>query len=172
MGINRQEDKLPKKNCSLCGVAILTLIIVAQPLLAQEKPIQLALFAPIQLVPEENAISGIRLSLLYGKNTSVTGLDWGLVSHSTSGRSVGVQFGFVGLVEADFMGWQNTWVNYTKGNFEGFQWGVVNYAGHASGLQLGFVNYAVTMKGLQIGLVNIIKQGGQFPVFPIVNWSF
>jgi len=30
----------------------------------------------------------------------------------------------------------------------------------------------VSMKGLQIGLVNIIRQGGQFPVFPIVNWSF
>ena len=40
------------------------------------------------------------------------------------------------------------------------------------GLQVGVVNYAQSMRGLQIGLVNIIKQGGQFPVFPIVNWSF
>ena len=86
--------------------------------------------------------------------------------------SKGVQFGLVGLVDADFMGWQSTAVNLTKRNFEGFQWGIVNYAGHANGFQLGLVNYAVTMKGLQIGLVNIIKQGGQFPVFPIVNWSF
>jgi len=38
-------------------------------------------------------------------------------------------------------------------------------------LMLGFVNYAETMKGLQIGLINVIRQGGQFPVFPIVNWS-
>jgi hypothetical protein len=161
-----------KRNCSLFGVAILTLILVAQPVLAQEKPIQLSLFSPIQLVPEEDAISGVRLSLLYGKNKYVTGLDWGLVSHCTSGMSKGVQFGVVGYVEADFMGWQSSVVNYTKGNFEGFQWGFVNYAGHANGLQLGFVNYAVSMKGLQVGLVNIIKQGGQFPVFPIVNWSF
>jgi hypothetical protein len=83
-----------------------------------------------------------------------------------------VQFGLVGIVDADFVGWQDNFANITKGNFEGFQWGFVNYAGHASGFQLGFVNYAVTMRGLQIGLVNIIKQGGQFPVFPIVNWSF
>ena len=163
---------MSRKHCSLFGVAILTLILLAQPVLAQQKPIQLSLFSPIQLVPEENAISGVRLSLLYGRNTYVTGLDWGLVSHSTSGMSKGVQFGLVGLVDADFTGFQSTAVNITKGNFEGFQWGVMNYAGHASGFQLGFVNYALSMKGLQIGLVNIIKQGGQFPVFPIVNWSF
>jgi hypothetical protein len=161
-----------KKNCSLLGVVILALILVAQPVLAAEKPVQLSLFSPIQLVSEDDAVAGVRLSLLYGKNKYVTGLDWGLVSHSTSGMSKGMQFGLVGLVEADFTGWQNSAVNITEGNFEGFQWGIVNYAGHASGFQLGFVNYAVTMRGLQIGLVNIIKQGGQFPVFPIVNWSF
>ncbi len=163
---------MSKKNCGLFGVVVIALILVAQPVLAQEKPIQLSLFTPIQLVPEENAVSGVRLSLLYGRNKYVTGLDWGLVSHSTSGMSVGVQFAVVGLVDADFKGWQNTAVNITKGNFEGFQCGAVNYAGHASGLQLGLVNYAVSMNGVQIGLVNIIKQGGQFPVFPIVNWSF
>ena len=163
---------MSKKNCSLFGVVILTLILVAQPVLAQQSPIQLSLFSPIQIVSEENAVSGIRLSLLYGRNSYVSGLDWGLVSHSTSDMSKGVQFGVVGLVDADFTGWQNTVVNITKGNFEGFQWGVVNYAGHASGFQLGLVNYALSMRGLQIGLVNIIKQGGQFPVFPIVNWSF
>lgn len=78
----------------------------------------------------------------------------------------------VGLNDADFLGFQDCAVNVTKGRCEGFQWGIVNYAGEMSGFQLGFVNYAMTMKGLQIGLVNIIKQGGQFPVFPIVNWSF
>jgi hypothetical protein len=163
---------MSNKNFSLLGIVILAFILVAQPILAQEKPIQLSLFSPVQIVPEDNAISGVRLSLLYGKNKYVTGLDWGLVSHSTSGMSKGVQFGLVGLVEADFTGWQNTVVNITQGNFEGFQWGLVNYAGHANGFQLGLVNYAMTMHGLQIGLVNIIKQGGQFPVFPIVNWSF
>jgi hypothetical protein len=32
--------------------------------------------------------------------------------------------------------------------------------------------YAQRLHGVQIGLINIIKTGGQFPVFPIVNWSF
>ena len=161
-----------KISCYLIGVLIVALILLSQPIKAEEKPIQLSLFAPVQIISEENAISGVRLSLLYGKNTSVTGFDWGLVNHSTLGMSEGVQFGLVGLVDANFTGWQNTGVNITKGEFEGFQWGIVNYAGHANGFQLGLVNYAVSMKGLQIGLVNIIKQGGQFPVFPIVNWSF
>jgi hypothetical protein len=136
------------------------------------KPIQLALFTPVQIFDEHQAIAGIRLSLIYGRNTSITGLDWGLVNHTTSGPSMGVQFGLVGLADADFVGWQDNVINVTKNDFEGFQFGLVNYARHGSGFQLGFVNYCYTMKGLQIGLVNIIKQGGQFPVFPIVNWSF
>ena len=163
---------MSKKNRSLLGVVILTIILMTQPALAQEKPIQLSLFSPVQIINENEAIAGVRLSLLYGKNKYVSGLDWGFVSHSTSGMSKGAQFGLVGLVEADFMGWQSNFVNITKGNFEGFQWGFVNYAGHDNGFQLGFVIYAASMKGLQIGLVNIIRQGGQFPVFPIVNWSF
>lgn len=161
-----------KNLCRLFGVIILTFIFAVQPVLAQEKPIQLSLFSPVQIVPEKDAISGVRLSLLYGKNANVSGLDWGLVNHCTSGISKGVQIGLVGLIDADFIGFQGTAVNITKRNFEGFQWGIVNYAGHANGFQLGLVNYAVSMKGLQIGLVNIIKKGGQFPVFPIVNWSF
>ena len=95
-----------------------------------------------------------------------------MVNHTTSGLSKGAQLGVVGLNEADFLGWQSNGVNITKGNFEGLQLELVNYAGHSNGLQLGIVNYAVTVNGLQIGLVNIIKQGGQFPVFPFINWSF
>ncbi|MCL5268777.1 MAG: hypothetical protein M1469_11860 [Bacteroidetes bacterium] len=63
-------------------------------------------------------------------------------------------------------------MNLTKNNVEGFQYGWFNSGNHVSGFQLGLVNYAESMKGLQIGIVNIIKSGGQFPVFPIVNWSF
>jgi len=102
----------------------------------------------------------------------VTGVDLGLFNHCTGGESKGFQYGLVGIVDADFVGWQNNVVNFTRGDFEGLQWGFMNYAGYANGLQLGFFNYAERMKGLQIGLVNIIKQGGQFPVFPIINWSF
>lgn len=161
-----------KRFLNFAILALLILSILPVSILAQEKPIQLSLFNPIQLFPEDNAITGLRLNLLYGKNNTVVGLDLGLVNQNTSGVSKGYQTGLVGLVDADFMGWQNNIVNIVKGSFEGYQLGVVNHSDYASGVQLGLVNYARTLKGLQIGLVNIIGQGGQFPVFPIVNWSF
>lgn len=159
----------------LITIAIIFLMVMmAFPAVssAQEKPIQISLFDPIQIFPNTTAIKGLRFNFLYGKNTSVVGLDIGLVNHTTSGLSKGVQFGLVGINEGDYVGFQDNFINYQDGNFEGFQWGFVIYANYCNGFQLGFVNYARTMKGLQIGLVNIIKQGGQFPVFPIVNWSF
>ncbi|MBU1078142.1 MAG: hypothetical protein KKH98_12670 [Spirochaetes bacterium] len=139
---------------------------------AENKPIQLALFTPVQIFSEESVITGFRLNLLYGRNVTVVGLDWGFVNHTTEGVSKGVQWGFVSINEADYQGWQHNSVSYTKGTFKGLQVGVVNYAGHASGVQFGLVNYAATMEGLQIGLVNIIGDGGWFPVFPIINGSF
>jgi len=158
---------------------VLTLVFIALAMLiltpsagADERPVQLSLVTPIQIFPEEDDITGIRFNLIYGRNATVTGLDLGLANHCTAGVSKGFQHGLVGIVDADFVGWQNSVVNVTHGDFEGLQWGFMNYAGHASGLQLGIVNYAERLHGLQIGFINIIQQGGQFPVFPIVNWSF
>lgn len=139
---------------------------------AGEKFFQGSLFTPIQIYSESEIISGIRFNILYGRQATVTGLDLGFVNHTTTGTSKGVQWGVVNYNDASFLGWQDAVVNVTMKDFEGFQSGLVNYAHNANGFQLGFVNYAHTMHGLQIGLVNIIKQGGQFPVFPIVNWSF
>ena len=149
-------------------------------------PIQLALVTPVQIVDASKAISGFRLDFIYGRNTYVVGLDIGLVNHTTSGVSQGLQWGLVNLNEAAFVGWQTGGVNIARNAFkglqsgavnstgqgEGMQWGVVNVADFHNGLQFGLVNYAESFHGLQIGLVNIIKQGGAFPVFPIVNWSF
>ena len=156
----------------LLGFVIHILIFVSTPTLAEKRPVQLSLITPVQIFPESDTISGVRLNLLYGRNASVTGLDLGLVNHTTSGISKGWQTGLVGWIDSDFVGWQDNTVNVVKGNFKGFQWGLVNYAKFAKGFQLGFVNYVESMNGLQIGLVNIIRQGGILPVFPIVNWSF
>ena len=155
----------------LMSVLIITMCLGMFPVMAQEKPVQLSLFTPIQIFPESDPIKGFRFNLFYGRSLSVTGLDMGLVNHTTS-LTTGVQFGFVGMAEGKYLGWQNNVFNVAKTDFEGFQWGLVNYARKGNGFQLGLVNYAETMHGLQIGLVNVIKQGGQFPVFPIVNWSF
>jgi hypothetical protein len=154
------------------GLVVLSILAVTSPVMAENKPIQLSLVTPIQIFPETMPISGFRFNLIYGRSVSVTGLDLGLANHITTGKSQGVQWGLVNINDAQYVGWQNGSVNYVKGDVRGVQTGIVNYANHANGLQFGLINYAVTLNGLQIGLVNIIKQGGQFPVFPIVNWSF
>ncbi len=159
---------------TLTIVIFILVIITCVPVdgIAEEKPVQLSLFTPLQIFPEETSITAFRFNLIYGRNASLTGLDLGLVNHLTSGESKGVQFGLANWVDADFTGVQYGTVNVNKGAFNGWQWGFINYTGHTKGLQLGFINYTQTMHGLQIGLINIIREGGFLPVFPIVNWSF
>lgn len=158
-------------------VSIMMLILMAIAIMpadgsAEEQPFQLSLFNPLQIRPEDTAIKYFRFNLIYGKNTSLTGLDIGLVNHLTSGESMAVQWGFGNWVEADLKGMQWGAVNGTRGTFTGWQWGFVNYSGHTSGFMLGFVNYSESMYGLQIGLINIIKEGGMLPFFPFFNFSF
>lgn len=150
------------------------------------KPLQLALFHPLQIREESASITAFRLNIIYGKNVSVTGLDLGIANHCTGGQSVGLQHGLIGFIEGDFMGWQDNAVSITMGSFTGFQSGFYNHCGRGEGFQMGFVNratamrgfqlglvnYTETMYGLQVGLVNIIHRKERLPVFVIVNWSF
>lgn len=152
----------------------------------QGEPFQLALFNPLQIRDESASITALRLNIIYGKNVSVSGLDVGLANHCTGGQSVGLQYGLVGFIEGDFMGWQDNAVSIVRGSFTGYQSGFYNHCGHGEGfqmglvnratgmrgLQLGLVNYTEAMYGLQIGLVNIIRNKERLPVFVFVNWSF
>jgi len=155
-------------------VMLLAAVLVggAAPVFAGEKPVNLSLFTPISIAKADDSVSAFRFSLIYGKNTSVKAIDIGLVSHTTTGESMGLAWSGVNYNEANFTGVQLAMVNYTKGSFEGFQWSWVNVAGNAEGLQLGLVNSAQHLHGIQIGLVNLIKEDGFMPIFPIVNWSF
>lgn len=152
---------------------------------ASDKPIQLALFDPAQIVKNDEAVTGLRIDLIYGKNTDVTGLELGLVNHTT-GEQSGLSYGLVSLVEGSFTGWQHNLVSIADKRFlglqsggfnqskdgHGVQFGFVNVTDRMSGLQLGFVNYTKVMdKGLQIGIGNIITEGG-IPFLPIANWRF
>ena len=154
-----------------CSTIIIIISIISVTS-AQEKPIQLSLFNPIQIVPENQSVSGLRFNLIYGKNTNVTGLDLGLVNQST-GLQNGVQWGGVNLTDGGVTGWQAGFVNISKGSSVGLQTGAVNYhQGHFNGLQFSIVNYAATLKGLQLGIINIIGEGGFLPVFPLFNFDF
>ncbi len=139
---------------------------------AQTKPINISLFNPVQIFPESNSIQGLRLNFIYGKNVSMQGFDWGLINSVGTGGFTGVQWGFININDGNVVGWQAGGVNLDDNNVKGFQWGWFNKGNHVSGLQLGLVNMAQSLYGIQIGLINFIETGGQFPVFPIVNWSF
>ena len=169
-------------------VALLVVLLAPRGAAAQEEhPIQLSLLSPVQIYDETDAISGLRLSLLYGKNTNVTGLDFSFVANHVTGDFKGVQLGIVGVIDGNSTGWQWNAVNFSRGDFNGLQlglynrtttgrgvqFGTVNHTTGASyrGLQVSIVNYAQRIDGVQIGLLNIIKEGGQFPFFPIVNWG-
>ncbi len=155
------------------GLIIAALLIqFSVNVLAQDKPFQLSLFDPIQIIPNNESVSGIRLNLIYTKNVNVTGFDMGLVN-VTTGKQLGVQWGGVNVTDGGFTGWQSALVNISKSNFTGLQSSWVNYhGGHFNGLQISIVNYTETLEGLQIGLINIIGKGGFLPVFPIFNFDF
>jgi hypothetical protein len=153
-------------------IAISLMILLSTNLKAQENPFQLSLFDPIQIVPNSESISGIRLNLIYTKNVNVTGFDMGLVNETT-GKQLGVQWGGVNITGGGFTGWQSAFVNVSHGDFVGLQTSWVNYhGGYFNGLQFSIINYTETLKGLQLGLINIIGKGGFLPVFPIFNFDF
>ena len=172
----------------LIGIFVLTFGLLSEQAVAQKsKPVQVSIINPVQLFNEDASIKGIRFNLLYGKNRTMHGLDVGLVNQVGEGSFKGMQYGFANITDASAKGLQLGVVNFNKGSMTGLQWGgvnttkemkgfqygVVNHAGTMRGFQLGFVNYAEVMdKGLQIGLINIIREGGKFPVFPVINWSF
>jgi hypothetical protein len=130
-------------------------LLGAVPAVAQA-PIQVAFVTPIQIVPETKPVRGLAINFIYGANSSVEGVDLGLINRTTAGQSSGLEWGFV---------------NISEGSFKGFQWGWYNTGRDVNGLQLALVNYAEKIHGVQVGLINIIKTGGQFPIFPIVNWG-
>jgi hypothetical protein len=171
----------------LLAVALLT-VVLAPGLALADGPINLSLFAPVQIVKETESVTAFRFSLIYGKNVDMTGLDLSLVGRNT-GSVTGVSWTAVGLVDGDFTGWQSGWLaSVTNGNMQGLQGalytksgmgstglqlGFLNMSDDFSGLQFGVVNITENMRsGLQIGLVNIIKSKEKLKFFPIVNWSF
>ena len=135
------------------------------------RPIQLALVPDVQLVPQEQSITGFRLNI-YGCNQDVTGVDIGLV-HQAMGNFKGAEFGIVNMVNGDSTGMQLAGVySDTKSNITGWQVGMATHAGFMKGFQLGFVNLADDMTGVQIGIINIINSKTGWKFLPLVNGKF
>jgi len=163
-------------------------------------PIQLALYPPAQIFPEDVSVLGLRLEI-YGINDHVSGLDFGLFNRTlgdqkglqigganlVDGHCSGFQFAVANFVGNGFSGWQGGLFNSANGevaalqmgamnmgllNLRGIQIGIINYSRDMSGLQIGLFNAAQVMYGIQIGLVNIISDKETLPVLPFINAAF
>ena len=156
----------------------LAAIAVSTTAMAETRPVNLSLVPDVAIYNRTTTINGVTLSI-WGENPQ-SSLAIGLVNGTTgnsAGLSLGVlnyannytgcQWGLVNYTTGDFTGWQGGFffgiigsiVNVTEGNMKGAQIGGVNYAGRLSGLQLGVVNYArEAHSGVQVGLINIIPQ--------------
>lgn len=122
-------------------------------------------------------IDGICLSI-WGENPQHA-LALGFINGST-GDSQGFTWSFFCNYADNYTGVAWSLVNYTKGDFVGWQSGLVNYAQEFHGLQWGFVNYTENLRGVQLGLINVAMNNpwfNEFPDklatgFPFLNWSF
>jgi hypothetical protein len=172
-------------NRRLVGALTTVALFAAGAAFAAPSPVQIALVDPAQLVKHDQSVGLLRIDLIYGKNAGMTGLELGLINHTT-GEQTGFTYGVASYVQGAFTGWQDNAINIADKSFLGVQSGVFNQSkdGHGvqfgwinvtdrmSGLQLGLVNYTRVMtKGVQIGVGNIIKEGG-IPFLPIVNARF
>jgi len=127
--------------------------------------LQLSFLAPVQLVPESRDVSGVRLSLFFGKNARVSGFDLaggGTYSGSFSGFQVS---GFANFVEGNSTGVQlSTLGNSAKGEMTGLQAGfAINGTTKLSGAQIGAIFLNIAREGgagLQLGGLNLA--GGEF----------
>ena len=153
------------------------------------KPVQLAVFNPMQIVPETESIKGVSLGLIYAANMDVTGFSWVFLGvNKATGDVKGVGLGLGNWVEGFFNGWQAGFVNHTGTRFVGLQSGIVNITkGDLTGAQLGLVNwtdgfvhgaqagifnYSVgRFVGFQGGLVNVAKGEFSGAALGVVNYA-
>ena len=142
---------------------------------AQEghKPIQIALFNPVQVVNQDLSVHGFRLDILYGENQDMVGFDVGIVN-KTNGIQRGAQVGIVSITEGEFNGFRANFVNIGGGQMNGYANGTVNVIGGGNGWINGYVNIlednytglltgivnvqsAKQFKGAMLGLVNVVE---------------
>jgi len=118
--------------------------------------IQIAIWTPLQIIPQDFKIYGFDLNLFYGKNYEVIGVTGGVVNHVVNK--------FIGLQAC-------AGANIIDNEMWGVQAGPVNFAKKVYGVQIGVFNFTEELFGAQIGLCNIAAKGW-VSFMPILNISF
>lgn len=186
------------------GVCVVLTVVGLGAAVAEEAGghVQLAFFAPYQLLSEDRDVRACRLSMFYTKNRDLKGLDLGFGLNRLEGDMTGYSSSLVNIIDGDIVGWQSaawsksggrlkglqtgllTWaaddvtgaqlgcVNYCRAEVHGLQMGLVNKSESVRGLQLGILNMTVYLHGVQIGFLNIATGKKMMRYLPIVNASF
>ena len=146
-------------------------------------PLSLSVFPPLQFPPDDFTITGLRVSLLWGKHRDIYGLDLGVIGNITTQRFVGI--GLAGGAnwtkgETTILGLQlaglaninqektNVYglqaalganVNTAASRVLGFQLAITNIGTFTDiiGFQIGVYNVAKEVYGMQIGVVNVAE---------------
>ncbi len=153
---------------------LLGMIFLISTMTFAETPFQLGV--PGNNIPADQSVKGVRLNLLYGKNTNMTGLDINILALGETNNFTGVQlspfwigankvnnsFTGVGLGIANIHLGQSTGVvlggvNYTN-NFTGLQWGFINFNQKKSVINLGGINFNQGESTVDIGFVNYAEK--------------
>ena len=155
--------------------------------------------APNHRSPKDPNVNGIRFSIFHGKNQSVRGVDFGLLSVSETAKlsGLGLVLG-MGKVTGEMSGGAAiSLVNVHTGRDRGLNAAFINRINSAekavdvgflniadgttlvdvgglnvsdrSTAQIGFVNVTNRITGFQFGFLNI-ADNGFLPVFPIFNF--
>jgi hypothetical protein len=165
---------------------LLKLLLVMPSLLfvtvvqAGVSPLGLSIIPPVEIPPTDFTIVGARLSVIYGENYNVYGVDLGAIGNITDQNFVGIgvsgvfnlnkgESTILGLQaagianinvnKATIVGLQVAAVNsdQAESSIVGLDLGLVNYAPftHIMGAQVGVYNRAHVVSGFQIGLINV-----------------
>jgi len=150
---------------------------------AAKSPLAVAVFPPVQFPPDDFSVTGLRVSLLYGRHRGVYGIDIGAIGSHTKQDfvGIGVSGGFnwtqgmtkiIGLQLAglaninsqktDVYGLQVAAItnyNSASSTVTGVQMSLANLSTHTNvyGLQVGLYNKAQNVYGFQVGIVNIAE---------------
>lgn len=155
---------------------------------------------PNRNFPDDSAVSGMRVSLLWGKNDRTAGFDLGLfslsqtrvrsgfgliwgVSHVTGESDGAVSLSFVNYHTGSDRGANLAFINILNDTRGTFNWGFVQIAegetffdlgginvSKKSEFQIGFVNITQEITGFQFGFLNM-AENGFFKFFPIFNYA-
>ncbi|CCN69180.1 VC2662 family protein [Vibrio nigripulchritudo] len=183
----------------LMSVAAVTAALVSPVTMAQDS---VAMFSTLDgyNAPSNDAVGGVRLSVLHGKVSAVKGVDVSVLGMSetdtTTGLNLGMFFG-ASKVNKEMKGLSLGLFNWNTGSTKGANFGIVNLTNDVKGvnvsavnysegftmadvglvslseksnIQLGVFNKTKQIEGVQIGLINC-ADNGFLPCFPLVNFA-